>query len=659
MVTGKQIAVTASVTALVAGISYAAYFDYNRRNNPQFRRKLRRDRKKAEKKAEKISKEPLSDDVSDLALELLKTLGDEKLPESQSEKEKYFMKNLSKGEALCQASPDSYPAAACCFYQALRVYPNPVELVMIYQKSTPDMVFRLVMSMMAQEARQKQARYFDVFPPKDKHVQIKDKNKSKDNKSAKEDDNKSEVVVPNRALFATKEFAPGDIVYEEDALVSTLLPCAQNGQFCYHCMKVIPQKETEEEETKSEEGEEKAEEEEAAKDEDKTDDAEKAESEEQIEEPSEKKEEPESYAAAVEKGLEPEFSNKSTGALECDKCHETVYCSEKCRQDAYDGYHQFLCPNSNSSAAREFALLAQQSHELSPILIAKFFGILLDREKKKELERMLGGTNVKQSSEIDEYTTWEHLECMRYLELVPTSNDSRMLKKLGDLLNSNVPGLTEFVTNDRYTMLKGKLDYNAYAVHSADGVKVPLETEETRVSDTMRDDHVSSTVGISLYLISSHIAHDCDPNAQIIFPENTSKAAIKVLKPIAADEELRVSFVDPTLDVETRRKKLQTAYRLECSCSKCKSDLAAKASEPTATNTATPDATTDSTEDTATYAEVAASNVPATTAAPKNDSAEAKTENDTASSEENTNVAEANAPDADVPQAADLPVNSE
>ncbi|PIA18610.1 MAS20-domain-containing protein [Coemansia reversa NRRL 1564] len=600
MVTGKQIAVTASVTALVAGISYVAYFDYNRRNNPQFRRKLRRERKKAEKKAEKISKESLSDDVGDLALELLKTLSDEKLPESQSEKEKYFMKNLSKGEALCQASPDSYPAAACCFYQALRVYPNPVELVMIYQKSTPEMVFRLVMSMMAQEARQKQARYFDVFPPKDKHVQIKDKNKSKDKKSAEEDDNKSEVVVPNRALFATKDFAPGDIVYEEDALVSTLLPCAQNGQFCYHCMKLIPQKEAEEEEAKPGEDEEK-----------------------------------------------------------CDKCHETVYCSEKCRQDAYDGYHQFLCPNSNSSAAREFALLAQQSHELSPILIAKFFGILLDREKKKELERMLGGANVKQSSDIDEYTTWEHLECMRYLELIPTSNDSKMLKKLGELLNSNVPGLTEFVTNDRYTMLKGKLDYNAYAVHSADGVEVPLETEETRVSDTMRDDHASSAVGISLYLISAHIAHDCDPNAQIIFPENTSKAAIKVLKPIAADEELRVSFVDPSLDVEVRRKKLQTAYRLECSCSKCKSDLAAKESAPTATNTATSDVTTDSTEDTATYAEVAASTVPSTTAASNNDSAEAKTQNDTASSEENTNVAEANVFDADVPAPADLPVNSE
>ncbi|KAJ2083062.1 mitochondrial import receptor subunit tom20 [Coemansia sp. RSA 988] len=653
MVTGKQIAATASVTAIIAGLGYAVYFDYNRRNSPQFRRRLRRDRKKAEKTAEKISKDPSLDDVNELAMELLKSLSDEKLPESQSEKEKYFMDNLSKGEALCQ-SPDSYPAAACCFYQALRVYPNPVELVMIYQKSTPERIFRLVMSMMAQEARQKQMRYFDVFPAKDKHVRIKDKNKSKGKKSSKDEDSKSEVVVSNRALFVTKDFAPGDIVYEEDSLVSTLLPCAQNGQFCYHCMKLIPSKETEEEKSGEEE---KAEE----KEQDKSDEAEKAgseeepESEENATEPSEKKEDSDSYAAVAQKGLQTELSNKSTSALECDKCHETVYCSEKCRQDAYDGYHQFLCPNSSSSSgSREFALLAQKSHELSPILIAKFFGILLDSEKKKELERMLSGSNVKQT-EADEYTTWEHLECMRYLELVPTANDSRMLKKLGELLNSNVPGLTEFVTNDRYTTLKGKLDYNAYAVHCASGVKVPSETEETHVSDTMRDDHASSAVGISLYLISAHIGHDCDPNAQIIFPDNTSKAAIKVLKPIDADEELTVSFVDPSLDVEDRRKKLQSDYRLECTCSKCKSDIVTKASAPAAT----PAPTTDSTEDTATYAEVAASPAPATTATPDNDGAEAKTETESAPSEEKTDVPESNVTEPNGPEETDRPADAE
>lgn len=37
--------------------------------------------------------------------------------------------------------------AALSFYRALRVYPSPVELIMIYQKTVPENVFKIVMEM--------------------------------------------------------------------------------------------------------------------------------------------------------------------------------------------------------------------------------------------------------------------------------------------------------------------------------------------------------------------------------------------------------------------------------------------------------------------------------------------------------------------------------
>ncbi|KAJ1812986.1 mitochondrial import receptor subunit tom20, partial [Coemansia sp. RSA 2599] len=215
MVSGKSIAIAASVTAAVAGLSYIAYFDYKRRHDRQFRRKLKRDRKKVEKTAQKIGSTATLEDFNEQAIELLNIVAKEKLPESPEEKEQFFMAQVSQGETLCAAGASGYAEAACRFFQALKVYPNPVELVMIYQKTTPDDVFKLIMAMMAQEVRQKQARYFDVFPPKDKHVQIKDKSKigAKQKKGA----NKEEVVKPNRGLFATKDFAANEVIYEEDA----------------------------------------------------------------------------------------------------------------------------------------------------------------------------------------------------------------------------------------------------------------------------------------------------------------------------------------------------------------------------------------------------------------------------------------------------------
>lgn len=40
-----------------------------------------------------------------------------------------------------------YLPAALSFYRALRVYPTPVELIVIYQKTVPDPVFKIVMEM--------------------------------------------------------------------------------------------------------------------------------------------------------------------------------------------------------------------------------------------------------------------------------------------------------------------------------------------------------------------------------------------------------------------------------------------------------------------------------------------------------------------------------
>jgi len=39
--------------------------------------------------------------------------------------------------------PDYHLAAAMSFYRALRVYPAPVELIVIYQKTVPEPIFKV------------------------------------------------------------------------------------------------------------------------------------------------------------------------------------------------------------------------------------------------------------------------------------------------------------------------------------------------------------------------------------------------------------------------------------------------------------------------------------------------------------------------------------
>jgi hypothetical protein len=101
-------------------------------------------------------------DVTAAALrDALEQVRNEEVPESPQEKESYFMSHVSMGEQLSAQGtrwhrhyllcmliniwigPNFYLPAAMSFYRALRVYPAPVELIVIYQKTVPEPIFKV------------------------------------------------------------------------------------------------------------------------------------------------------------------------------------------------------------------------------------------------------------------------------------------------------------------------------------------------------------------------------------------------------------------------------------------------------------------------------------------------------------------------------------
>lgn len=134
----------------VATIGYAAVFDYRRRNDPAFRRKLLKQQKKAQKNvqhSEAVGKEQ----VANALKRALALVNAEKVPDSPEGKEQFFMEQVALGEQLAARSPEFYVASAISFYKALKVYPAPQELLMIYQKTQPAAVFDLVMELISLE----------------------------------------------------------------------------------------------------------------------------------------------------------------------------------------------------------------------------------------------------------------------------------------------------------------------------------------------------------------------------------------------------------------------------------------------------------------------------------------------------------------------------
>ncbi|KAG2205121.1 MAS20 protein import receptor-domain-containing protein [Mucor mucedo] len=148
----STIALIATGVVATAGLGYLVYFDSKRRSDPSFRKQLRRERKeaaKASKEAEENSKQTKLQLIENVIVACSK----EALPSSPEQKEAYFMEHVAAGEGLCGQGPAFYDEAVLPFYKALKVYPAPMELLTIYEKTIPGPVFQTIVSILSIEQK--------------------------------------------------------------------------------------------------------------------------------------------------------------------------------------------------------------------------------------------------------------------------------------------------------------------------------------------------------------------------------------------------------------------------------------------------------------------------------------------------------------------------
>ncbi|CAO3608605.1 unnamed protein product [Cunninghamella blakesleeana] len=153
----QTIALYTAGAITVAGISYIAYFDYKRRNNPDFRKKLRREKRKAAKVVEATAEEDKKSKIK-LIETVITQAAHETYPTTPEDLEKYFMAQVAEGEGLCAKGEEFYNDAVLPFYKALKVYPAPMELITIYQKTLPPSVFETVVNILAIEQQAVEAQ---------------------------------------------------------------------------------------------------------------------------------------------------------------------------------------------------------------------------------------------------------------------------------------------------------------------------------------------------------------------------------------------------------------------------------------------------------------------------------------------------------------------
>nr|XP_002127168.1 SET and MYND domain-containing protein 5 isoform X1 [Ciona intestinalis] len=268
-------------------------------------------------------------------------------------------------------------------------------------------------------------------------------------------------------------------------------------------------------------------------------------------------------------------------------CQNEIYCSMECREKAYNEFHKILCPSSDLIDRNALEILDETwrgchypPETASIQMIIRILARIKQEEKKEEfisdIEKFChASTNdVEQIAHkllgeqflVQLTTLREQLASVFFDESVQHWFTDDGFKNLFALLGTNQQGvgtsaLSVWVHNC------DELDLNPQDKEELDNLIDGLYEELENVAGSFLN-----CEGAGLYRIQSKCNHSCEPNAEVCFPNNNHRLAVKACRDIAAGEEITISYLSQcqiARGCRSRQQYLKENYLFHCCCSKC------------------------------------------------------------------------------------------
>ncbi|KAJ0982273.1 hypothetical protein J5N97_010528 [Dioscorea zingiberensis] len=119
--------------------------------------------------------------------------------------------------------------------------------------------------------------------------------------------------------------------------------------------------------------------------------------------------------------------------------------------------------------------------------------------------------------------------------------------------------LIAFLTKQWYIGILARLRINSFRIELIGGSYENLLASAASVVEG------EAAVGNAVYMLPSFYNHDCDPNVNILWIENAD-AKIRALRDIEAGEELRICYIDASMDCKARQTLLAEGFGFQCHC---------------------------------------------------------------------------------------------
>uniref|UniRef100_A0A7C9DDD1 SET domain-containing protein n=2 Tax=Opuntia streptacantha TaxID=393608 RepID=A0A7C9DDD1_OPUST len=120
----------------------------------------------------------------------------------------------------------------------------------------------------------------------------------------------------------------------------------------------------------------------------------------------------------------------------------------------------------------------------------------------------------------------------------------------------------EFLTKQWYADVLARIRINAFRI------EVIAASYKDLPSAAAASVEAEAGVGNAVYILPSFYNHDCDPNVHILWIDNTN-SRLKALCDIEEGEELRICYIDASMDHQARQNVLMGGFGFKCSCHRC------------------------------------------------------------------------------------------
>jgi hypothetical protein len=277
--------------------------------------------------------------------------------------------------------------------------------------------------------------------------------------------------------------------------------------------------------------------------------------------------------------------------VKCPQC-AVAYCSENCRQTAFDQYHKTLCRDSKvtedekvihplNRLTEAWKQMHYPPETCSISLITRMIAMVNQSSDKQ--------STVTKFAQFCKATINEEESIAHKLLGKQFQDQLELLRSLLIELFPQVEDIQQWLTPEGFRSLFALIGTNGQGIGTSsfsDWVKncelLSLPDDEREQLNQFIDklysdmDNVAGDFldceGSGLYTLQSSCNHSCSPNAEVTFPNSNFELAVRALNDIKIGDEIFISYLsecDQDRSRHSRQKMLRENYLFVCECERC------------------------------------------------------------------------------------------